>query len=272
MITIRSLQEQEEKYFDWAEEEGASVFLRHFAALAKELRVVLPVSFFERRNNAFYNSVVVFDADGENLGKYRKTHIPDGPGYQEKFYFTPGDTGFRVFRTAYGVIGVGICWDQWFPETARSLVLNGAELLFFPTAIGSEPKNESYDSSGHWQRAMVGHAASNMVPVIASNRVGVETFAESSITFYGERSLFIVISHLLFLSAPLLFVIFHVVGTSFITDHTGKVVQQADRTSTTVLVAEFDLDAIRRERRAWGLFRDRRPNTYATLLTKDGSN
>jgi N-carbamoylputrescine amidase len=167
-------------------EENDSPFLRHFSELAKELKVVLPISFFEQKNNAYYNSIVVFDVDGTNVGKYRKTHIPDGPGYQEKFYFTPGDTGFRVFHTAHGTIGVGICWDQWFPETARSLVLNGAELLFFPTAIGSEPKNSSYDSSGHWQRTMMGHAASNMVPIIASNRVGTETFPDSEITFYGE--------------------------------------------------------------------------------------
>lgn len=149
----------------------------------------MPISFFERCNNAYYNSIVVFDADGSVLGKYRKSHIPDGPGYQEKFYFTPGDTGFRVFHTRYGCIGIGICWDQWFPETARCLVLQGAELLFFPTAIGSEPENPSYDSSGHWQRTMIGHAAANMVPVVASNRVGTETFAKSEITFYGNTSM-----------------------------------------------------------------------------------
>lgn len=149
--------------------------------------MVLPVSFFERDNNAYYNSIVVFDTDGTNLGKYRKSHIPDGPGYQEKFYFTPGDTGFRVFNTKYAKIGIGICWDQWFPETARALVLQGAEILLYPTAIGSEPNNTEYDSAGHWQRTMIGHACANMVPVIASNRVGTETFANSEITFYGTQ-------------------------------------------------------------------------------------
>jgi N-carbamoylputrescine amidase len=178
------VQEQDPKYYDWAEEDDSDV-LEHFAKLAKELQVVLPISFFERKRNAFFNSIVVFDSDGTNLGKYRKSHIPDGPGYQEKFYFSPGDTGFRTFSTNYGVIGIGICWDQWFPETARALVLNGAEILFYPTAIGSEPKNPDYDSAAHWQRCMTGHAACNMVPVVASNRVGTETFTDSSITFYG---------------------------------------------------------------------------------------
>lgn len=160
--------------------------MQQFAHLAKELHVVIPVSFFERQNNAFYNSIVVYDVDGSCVGKYRKSHIPDGPGYQEKFYFTPGDTGFEVFKTYYGTIGIGICWDQWFPETARALVLRGAEILFFPTAIGSEPENPGYDSSAHWARAMIGHAACNMVPVVASNRIGTERFEKSNITFYGK--------------------------------------------------------------------------------------
>ena len=163
--------------------------MNQFSHLAKELSVVLPVSFFERKNNAFYNSIVVFDADGSNLGIYRKSHIPDGPGYQEKFYFTPGDSGFRVFQTQYAKIGIGICWDQWFPETARCLALQGAEIIFYPTAIGSEPTNPTYDSAGHWERAMIGHSASNMVPVVASNRIGTEEFAHSKITFYGACSL-----------------------------------------------------------------------------------
>lgn len=147
---------------------------------------MVPVSFFERLNNAYYNSITVFDVDGKSLGKYRKTHIPDGPGYEEKFYFSPGDTGFQVFRSAYGTLGIGICWDQWFPETARSLVLLGAEILFYPTAIGSEPPNPTYDSSSHWERVMTGHSAANMVPLVASNRIGTETFPNSFITFYGK--------------------------------------------------------------------------------------
>lgn len=207
--------------------------------------MVLPVSFFERQNNAYYNSIVVFDADGSHLGKYRKSHIPDGPGYQEKFYFTPGDTGFRVFHTRYACIGIGICWDQWFPETARSLALQGAELLFFPTAIGSEPENEAYDSCGHWQKTMVGHACANMVPVIASNRIGTEVFAKSRITFYGS---------------------------SFICGHTGEMLATAGRESQTVLSADIDLERVHRERTGWGLFRDRRPELYAPILTKDGGS
>ena len=160
--------------------------IKHFQALAKELNVVLPISFFERKNNARYNSIAVIDADGTNLGIYRKSHIPDGPGYEEKFYFSPGDTGFKVWNTKYGTIGIGICWDQWFPETARCIALMGAELIFYPTAIGSEPENSGLDSRDHWQRCMIGHSAANLVPVIASNRVGIETIDDSSITFYGS--------------------------------------------------------------------------------------
>jgi N-carbamoylputrescine amidase len=163
-----------------------SVLIKEFSQLAKELKVVLPISFFEKYNNAYYNSVVVIDADGSILGLYRKSHIPDGPGYQEKFYFTPGDTGFKVFHSMYGKIGCAICWDQWFPECARAMALQGADFLFYPTAIGSEPGNPSYSSAGHWERTMVGHSAANMVPVIASNRIGTETFSESEITFYGK--------------------------------------------------------------------------------------
>ena len=166
-----------------------SIVVRELSLLAKELHVVLPISFFERCNNAFYNSIVIIDADGTNLGVYRKSHIPDGPGYQEKFYFTPGDTGFKVFNTLYGKIGVAICWDQWFPEAARCMVLQGAEILLYPTAIGSEPENPDYSSAGHWQRTMVGHSAANMVPVVASNRIGTEKFTGSEITFYGTTLL-----------------------------------------------------------------------------------
>jgi N-carbamoylputrescine amidase len=180
------MQEQKDKYFEWATTVEDSVLVREFATLAKELQVVLPISFFERRNNAFYNTTAVIDADGSIVDVYRKSHIPDGPGYQEKYYFTPGDTGFKVFATKYGKIGVAICWDQWFPEAARAMALQGAEILFYPTAIGSEPENPGFSSCGHWQRTMIGHSAANMVPVVASNRVGTEKFEKSQITFYGE--------------------------------------------------------------------------------------
>lgn len=236
-------QEQLDKYFNWAEEAENSGFLNHFAALAKELNVVLPISFFEKNNCAYYNSIVVFDSDGSNLGIYRKSHIPDGPGYQEKYYFTPGDTGFRVFSTNYGKIGIGICWDQWFPETARCLALAGAEIIFYPTAIGSEPLNPDYDSAAHWERVMVGHSSANMVPVVASNRIGTEVFDNSQITFYGS---------------------------SFITNGRGEIVSKANRTDRMFIVADVDLDIARQERTAWGLFRDRRPELYKPILTKDG--
>jgi len=238
-------QEQKAKYFEWAQEEAQSSLLQRFSSLAKELNVVLPVSFFERHNNAYYNSLVVYDADGQSLGKYRKSHIPQGVGYQEKFYFTPGDTGFKVFSTRFGKIGVGICWDQWFPELARSLVLQGAEMVFYPTAIGSEPDNPDYDSSSHWERVMIGHSAANMVPVIASNRIGTEAFPNSNITFYGS---------------------------SFISNHMGDILKKANKTDRSVIVADLDLDYYQNERAAWGLFRDRRPDLYSTLQTKDGLN
>ena len=213
--------------------------VEHFKKLAKELDVVLPISFFERAGNTQFNSIAIIDADGEILGVYRKTHIPDGLPYAEKFYFTPGDTGFKVWNTKYGRIGVGICWDQWFPETARSLALQGAEILLFPTAIGSEPTLEK-DSRIHWRNTMAGHAAANMMPVVASNRIGRETDEDSEMTFYGS---------------------------SFIADNHGEIVEQADDCTETVLVHEFDLDELARERRAWGIFRDRRPEMYKTILT-----
>ncbi|MFO0323680.1 MAG: N-carbamoylputrescine amidase [Burkholderiales bacterium] len=215
----------------------------HFRELAAELQVVLPVSFYERANNALFNSVAVIDADGSVLGVYRKSHIPDGPGYSEKYFFSPGDTGFKVWDTRYACIGVGICWDQWFPECARAMALQGAELLFYPTAIGSEPHDATIDSREHWLRVQQGHAAANVVPVIASNRVGRETEGDSAITFYGN---------------------------SFITDASGDIVKAADTKSETVLVHQFDLDALAAQRRAWGLFRDRRPDLYTPLQTKDG--
>ena len=212
--------------------------------LAKDRHLVLPVSFFERANNAFFNSVVVFDADGKDLGLYRKAHIPDGPGYQEKFYFSPGDTGFKIFDTQYGRIGVAICWDQWFPEAARVMALQGAEILFYPTAIGSEPRAPEINSRGHWTRVMQGHAAANLVPLVAANRIGHEIGAESSITFYGG---------------------------SFISDPTGALLAQADQ-EECILYADLDLSKLAAQRAEWGLFRDRRPELYAPILSLDGSH
>jgi N-carbamoylputrescine amidase len=217
--------------------------LARFQSLARELGVVLPFSFFERDNHAYFNSVAMVDAGGALLGVYRKTHIPDGPGYQEKYYFNPGDTGFRVWDTRFGKIGLGICWDQWFPETARCLVLQGAEVLLFPTAIGTEPQYPEWDSRDHWQRAMQGHAASNMVPLVASNRIGTEPGGAGGMTFYGS---------------------------SFIADETGRKVAEANRTDEDVLVHTFDLDAIRVLRAQWGFFRDRRPEHYGALTTLAG--
>jgi N-carbamoylputrescine amidase len=217
--------------------------VEHFRGLARELDVVLPVSVFERANNAFYNSVVMVDAGGAVLGSYRKSHIPEGTGYHEKFYFSPGDTGFKVFQTKFAKLGVAICWDQWFPEAARSMALMDAEILLYPTAIGSEPQDPSLDSSAHWQRTMQGHAAANVMPVVASNRVGTEQGEKYTMTFYGS---------------------------SFIASHTGEMVAQADRSSESVLTAAFDLDAVRRYRQAWGLFRDRRPDLYHPILSLDG--
>jgi N-carbamoylputrescine amidase len=222
--------------------------LRHFCKLAAELNVVLPVSLFERANCAFFNSVVMIDADGSTLpGVYRKSHIPDGPGYQEKFYFSPGDSGFKVWHTRFGCVGVAICWDQWFPECARAMALAGAEVILYPTAIGSEPAAPALDSRPHWTRTMQGHSAANLVPVVASNRVGLERSLDgkSEITFYGG---------------------------SFITDCTGAIVQLADdHADGVVLTHTFDLDANRTQRASWGLFRDRRPELYGALLSLDGS-
>jgi len=216
----------------------------HFRHVARELGIVLPVSFYERRNNALFNSVAVIDADGSLLGVYRKSHIPDGPGYEEKFYFSPGDTGFMVWNTRFGRIGVGICWDQWFPEAARCMALMGAELLLYPTAIGSEPLDGSIDSRDHWQMCMRGHAAANLMPVVASNRIGTEAEGGSAITFYGS---------------------------SFIAGPQGNILQEADRVTETVLVQAFDLDQLAAQRAEWGVFRDRRPDLYATILTLDGT-
>ena len=237
--TVYFCPEQHPKYFDYAHPVEGHPFLGRFADLGKELGVVLPISFFEQATNAYFNSVMMIDADGRQQGVYRKTHIPQGPGYEEKFYFSPGDLGFKVWDTAFGRIGVGICWDQWFPETARSMALMGADLLLYPTAIGSEPGNPDYDSSGHWQRTMQGHAAANMVGLAASNRVGQEEVNGITMDWYGQ---------------------------SFIADATGDIVAGCGGEIGAIAMASFDFDAMRRERAAWGLFRDRRPDRYDGLM------
>lgn len=235
--------DQKRDYFALAQPVEGHPVLARMSALAAELQVVLPVSFFERANNAHYNSLAMIDADGRIMGVYRKTHIPDGPGYQEKFYFNPGDTGFRVWPTRYGIIGSGICWDQWFPECARAMAVMGAEILFYPTAIGSEPQIPTINSKDHWQRTMQGHAAANLTPLVASNRIGREEAEAATLTFYGA---------------------------SFIADQTGAKVAEADSETRTVITATFDLDAIQAQRAYWGLFRDRRPELYGPLMTSDG--
>ena len=235
-------QERRYEYYQYAKPVMENEAVCRFRQVARELSVVLPVSFYERDRNLLFNSVAVLDADGSILGIYRKTHIPDDHYYQEKFYFTPGDTGFRVFETRYGTIDVGICWDQWFPETARFMAVKGAELLYYPTAIGSEPIL-SVDSMPHWRRVMQGHAAANLMPVIAANRIGTETVEpcpengnqKSALRFYGS---------------------------SFITDGTGEIAVSMDRDSEGVIASEFDLDELMEERLSWGLFRDRRPEVY----------
>ncbi len=216
---------------------GHSTIAR-LAALARELGVVLPVSFFEEDGNRRFNSLAMVDADGKVLGLYRKSHIPDSPGYSEKFYFANGDTGFKVHDTAAGKIGAGICWDQWFPEAARCMVLMGAEILIYPTAIGSEPSDPAWDSRDHWQRVMQGHAGANLTPLIASNRVGIETGKHGSMVFYGS---------------------------SFIADHTGAKLAEADRVGEGVITASLDMDAIATLRRSWGVFRDRRNDLYGEI-------
>lgn len=236
-------QKEKPEYYGYAEELEASLSVSRFQKVARELGVVLPISFYEKKNNARFNSLAMIDAGGEILGVYRKSHIPDGPGYEEKFYFNPGDTGFRVWDTKFGRIGAGVCWDQWFPEAARCMALMGAEILFYPTAIGSEPEDPGIDSKDHWQRCMTGHAACNLVPVVAANRTGKERLEDSEITFYGS---------------------------SFIADETGAKVREAGREEEAVLTAGFDLDLLARRRMEWGLFRDRRPDLYKPLLTYDG--
>lgn len=230
------------EFYQYAEETNVNAAVQMGIRLAKELGVVLPISFYEKDVNNLYNSIACIDADGKILGVYRKTHIPDDHYYQEKFYFTPGDSGFQVFRTKFGTIGVGICWDQWFPETARCMALEGAELLFYPTAIGSEPILEC-DSMPHWRRCMQGHAASNLIPVIAANRIGVETVEPSAENGGQSSSL-------------------NFYGSSFVADETGELLETAARDKEEILVQSFDLDELQQKRLEWGLFRDRRPECY----------
>jgi N-carbamoylputrescine amidase len=230
---------ERESFFDWARPFEGNETVARFAAVARELGVAIPVSFFERAGQAHYNSVAMIDADGTVMGLYRKSHIPDGPGYEEKFYFRPGDTGFRVWATKHATVGVGICWDQWFPECARAMALLGAEVLFYPTAIGSEPHDPDLDTRDPWQRAMLGHAVSNVMPVVAANRVGTE----EGQTFYGS---------------------------SFVASGRGDKVAELGRADEGTIVATFDLEQTRRTRAAWGFFRDRRPELYGALGTADG--
>lgn len=224
--------------FDLAEVRSKSPLIQKFKEIAKKYNVVLPISFFEKSGTNYFNSLVMIDADGTDLGLYRKTHIPTGQCYEEKFYFSPGDTGFKVFNTKFGKVGVGICWDQWFPEVARILTLKGAQILLYPTAIGSEPVLVR-DSMPHWRNTMCGHAAANIIPVCASNRVGEEKAQNSSMVFQGY---------------------------SFIANQQGIVVEEMNRTEEGVRVHEFDLDEIDKERVSWGVFRDRRPNCYKEII------
>ncbi|SFW45759.1 N-carbamoylputrescine amidase [Selenomonas ruminantium] len=239
-------QQRQYDFYDYATSVEENPAVRHFRPIAKELAVAMPISFYEKDGTRLFNSIAMLDADGEVLGVYRKTHIPDDHYYQEKFYFTPGNTGFKVWDTRYGKVGVGICWDQWFPEAARAMALQGAEILLYPTAIGSEPILET-DSMHHWRRCMQGHAGSNLVPVMAANRIGVERVEpcsenggqSSSLSFYGS---------------------------SFITDNTGAIIAEANRTDEQVLTAAFDLDQYAKDRLSWGLFRDRRPEMYRDIV------
>lgn len=230
--------DKDDGYFSWAVEREQSTLIQEFSTLAKSLHVVLPISYFEKSDEGYFNSLVVIDADGSVMHNYRKTHIPDGPGYEEKYYFKPGNTGFQVYDTAYGRIGVGICWDQWFPETARALTLKGAEIIFYPTAIGSEPEI-GVDSKEHWQRVQMGHAAANTVPVVVANRFGVETGASCELTFYGS---------------------------SFISDYSGAKIAEASREQEEIIYAPIDLGKNQKIREYWGLLRDRRPECYSDLV------
>ncbi len=235
--------DEQESHFQYAHDVGEHPMITGMQALAKKLNVVLPISFFERAGQTHFNALVVIDADGEIVCHYRKSHIPDAPGYEEKFYFSPGDSGFTAVQTRFARIGVAICWDQWFPEAARIMVLKGAELLLYPTAIGSEINKPELDSKDHWQTVMRGHAAANVVPVIASNRIGKEESNGRELTFYGS---------------------------SFITNHCGAFVTCADKETEAVITASFDLEEIKSYRHSWGVFRDRRPDLYQSLLSLDG--
>ena len=242
-------QERRYEYYDFALPVNENAAVNHFKNMCKELSVVMPISFYEKDGTRLFNSIAMIDADGKMLGVYRKTHIPDDHYYQEKFYFTPGNTGFKVFKTMYGNVGVGICWDQWFPETARAMALLGADLLLYPTAIGSEPILD-VDSSGHWKRTMQGHSAANVIPVVAANRYGEEKVIpcvengnqSSALVFYGN---------------------------SFMTDETGDIISSAGRDEEAVLVSSYDFDKIREARMSWGLFRDRRPEMYGIICDKE---
>ena len=230
--------DMDKKYFSLANPLKDNLLIKQFSLLAKELKVVLLVSYFEKAEDDYFNSLVVIDNDGSVMENYRKTHIPDGAGYEEKFYFKDGDTGFKVYNTACGKIGVGICWDQWFCETARALALMGAEIIFYPTAIGSEPEIH-LDSKEHWQRVQMGHAATNTVPVVVANRIGTEVGESCKLTFYGS---------------------------SFITDYTGKKIAEASREKEEIIYADFDLEENAKQREYWGLLRDRRPSCYNDLV------
>lgn len=237
--------DQKDEYFNFAKPFIDHPTLFKMSKVAKEYNVVLPISYFEKANKAYFNSVAIIDANGEILGNYRKSHIPDGPGYQEKFYFSPGDTGFKVWDTKFAKIGVGICWDQWSSEAARIMALMGAEIIFYPTAIGSEPEDpDDFDSSNMWQRAMIGHSACNQVPVVASNRIGAEKGEVCTNYFYGR---------------------------SFISDYKSDIIAEGSRNNEEVLLASIDLEEAESFRRTWGIFRDRRPDLYKPILNLSGN-
>ena len=237
--------DQKEELFELAKPFEDNPTIHLMSQVAKDYNVVLPVSFFEKSNKAHFNTIAMIDSDGTIMGRYRKSHIPDGPGYQEKFYFNPGNTGFKVWDTKFCKVGVGICWDQWSSEAAKIMALKGAEVILYPTAIGGEPdNNDDFDSSDMWQRAMIGHAAVNQVPIVASNRIGSEEGYEVSNFFYGR---------------------------SFITDFTGEIKAEASRDKEEILIAKIDLDEAEGFRNSWGIFRDRRPDLYRALLDLDGN-
>ena len=237
--------DQKEELFELAKPFEDNPTIHLMSQVAKDNNVVLPVSFFEKANKAHFNTIAMIDSDGTIMGRYRKSHIPDGPGYQEKFYFNPGNTGFKVWDTKFCKVGVGICWDQWSSEAAKIMALKGAEVILYPTAIGGEPdNNDDFDSSDMWQRAMIGHAAVNQVPIVASNRIGSEEGYEISNFFYGR---------------------------SFITDFTGEIKAEGSRDREEILIAKIDLDEAEGFRNSWGIFRDRRPDLYRALLDLDGN-